>query len=200
MKVPGLGYVNYYTKTNHKRTEISPNSRALDSIQRLDEREAAILRERDQFHNDSRLTSDKINKKRKHEMIKDYEAKFASKVSPGIHKIGLSFQNIIKNKGFEGSKEWWKIGKEVESKGNEISHKRLWDTRKYYAKNDNFVVQDHLDSQVPNDTFKDNRDFTKVEKKVAEKVTNITNFPGYRNLSDMKNGPLQSMKTVHSGT
>ena len=67
-----------------------------DQLQRLDERETALFRERDNMHGDAkRKTLHRINRKRKQDMMDDYHKNFASRISPGINKTNFSFHNII---------------------------------------------------------------------------------------------------------
>ena len=129
-------------------------------------------------------------------MLQDYDVKFASKFVPGIHKINVSFEKAIVRKIYylhrrleannilqNGGKLKNKIGKQFKKMRFLIN--KLWESRKYYAKNDLMLLSDHLDFAMPKDKFKDMRDFTKKVVPVQDKITQIINFPGYKRPSDM---------------
>jgi len=59
---------------------------------------------------------------------KNIANKFASKVQPGIQKINFTVGQPDKNGKIAMPKEWWKS--ETISP-TEISHRRLWETRKH---------------------------------------------------------------------
>jgi hypothetical protein len=73
-----------------------------------------------------------------------------------------------------------------QSPEQEISHRKLWEKRKYFAKDDLLYLQDHCDIELPKDKFKDNRNLSKNDIPVQEKVTKLSVFPGYKISSELR--------------
>jgi hypothetical protein len=96
-----------------KSANISPRN-SKDGIERLNEREIAFNRMRNQLN--AGITERKTNKcvqnQRKQEMMKDYNEKYAAKFIPGINKLNLKGKsNASFNPTSIGNRlrEWWKL-------------------------------------------------------------------------------------------
>jgi len=180
-----------------------------DALQRLNEREQALFRKREASPGrNNRTTMKTISNKRKHEIIEDYKNKFASKYRPANNKTGFSFKKIIVSlinliivrnlMTF-----YLKNGGELE-KMNFLSMKILiidYGRQENILQNNELLsIQDHVECELPKDKFKDNRNFTKIEKVLPKKITQIINFPGFKSSlgldTNISNGKFEMFNSL----
>jgi len=137
-----------------------------NSEQRLNEREMCYLRM--QQKDEKTKTYTDITDKRRKEMVEENTVKF------GEQTIGIHGQELPLYMKSEDSKRWWKFHPQGNPKID--SQLLLKQTHKYWANNDEMLLNDVAETGGPQDPFKINRVMKPGIREVTNKVTNENYF------------------------
>ncbi|CAI2362055.1 unnamed protein product [Moneuplotes crassus] len=173
---------------NKEIPKFVPKENILSSIDRLNNRENAIYRERESPPA-TRRTYHSLKKDRKTQMIKELE-KLGNGIRPGIHKVNIPFKNILRR-----SK---KIVENTTPKESENSHKRLWENRKFINLSHDPNI-DQLEYEPPKDIFKDFRSFIKPDNHIASKITEKMQEKGLKYSFDQRNNVTLGGRKTNPG-